>query len=250
MKTISFSIAVGLAVLGSMTGRAAELSPDRLNAVDKLGYFTPGFKAAVHDLVENKIALAAAGDESKKLTLELPGLQKQATVEQAETIALRQELAKYEHPEETDFVALQARMKDSSANLEDQIALAQAYVWTYPASPHQAETQQFLQQAQKTQADQTQAQKDEQAARVAAYAKMVQRAQAHDLNLGEWRDFLSNKSEDDLVQLIGHPTDQNEDYWIYSGEYVVDPNTQKKVGIQITMEAGRVLRVDEIPSPP
>jgi regulator of replication initiation timing len=247
------SIVGGVTALGLVSGpvRAAnQLSPERIDAVDKLGYFTPGFKAAVHDVVDSKQALQDAGEENHKLSLELPGLQKQATEVQAQTIALRQELAKYEHPEETDFVALQNRMKDDSAKLEDQIALAQAYVWTYPASPHEADAQQYLQQAQKKVADALQAAKDSESARAATYARTVQRAQAKDLTVEEWRDFLRNMSQDDLVKMIGRPTSQSDDYWTYGGEWIADPTTHKKVGIQINFSAGRVLNVDEIPPPP
>jgi hypothetical protein len=249
---ISLSIAAGLVILGltSAPGRAGQLSPARLDYLDKLGYFTPGFKTAAHELVDSKHALESDGQENQKLTLELPALQQKTTQAEAKAIALRQELAKYEHPDETDFTALQNKMKDSGAQLEDQIALAQAYVWTYPASPHEADAQQYLQQAQKTMADNQQAEKDAEAARVAAHAKLVQRAQAHDLSVGEWRDFLRDMSQEDMVKLIGQPTSQSDAYWFYSGDWIADPVTRKKVGIQINFNAGRVLTVDEIPSPP
>jgi hypothetical protein len=249
----SLCIATGLVLLSlaSTPCRAdGQLSPERLDLVDKLGYFTPGFKAAVHELVDTKHDLENDALENQKLTLELPALQQRTAEAEAKAIALRQELTKYEHPDETDFTALQNKMKDRGAKLADQIALAQAYVWTYPASPHEADAQQFLQQAQKTVADTKQAQKNAEAARAAAHAKLVQRAQAHDLSVGEWRDFLRDMSQEDLVKLIGQPTSQSDDYWFYSGDWIADPVTHKKVGIQINFNAGRVLKVDEIPSPP
>ena len=147
--------------------------------VDQLGYFTPGFKAAVHDLVDTKHAMVEANADQKKLTLELPDLQKQAADAEAKVGSLRQELAKYEHPEETDFVALQNKMNDANAKPEEQIALAQAYVWTYPASPHQGDAQQYLQQVRKKLADQRQAEKDAEAARAAARAELAA--------LGTWK---------------------------------------------------------------
>ncbi len=79
---------------------------------------------------------------------------------------------------------------------------------------------------------------------------MVQRAQAHDLNIDEWRDFLRNMSQDDLVKLIGRPTSQSLDYWDYAGEWITDPTTHRKVGLQITFNAARVLNVDEMPAQP
>jgi hypothetical protein len=223
-------IVAGLAALGPAPAPgqtdSRQLSPERLDALDRLGCFTPGFKAAAHDLVDSKDAL-----------------------EQART---EQELAKYEHPEETDFTALQMRMNDAGAKLEDQIAPAQAYVWTYPASPHESEAQQYLQQAQKKLADQRQAEKDAEAAREAAHAKLVQRAQARDLSLGEWRDFLRGMSQDDLVKLLGRPasTSQEGNDWIYAGAWILDPTTHQKVGMEINFNAGRVLSLDEKPPPP
>ncbi len=44
------------------------------------------------------------------------------------------------------------------------IALAQAYVWTYPASPHAADAQEYLSAGQKKLADQEKAEKDAEAA--------------------------------------------------------------------------------------
>ena len=81
--------------------------------LDQRGYFTPGFKAAVHDLVNARQALQKASEEQDELAKELPDLQSQAAEAEAKAVALRQELAKYDHPEETDFAALQNRMNDA-----------------------------------------------------------------------------------------------------------------------------------------
>jgi DNA repair exonuclease SbcCD ATPase subunit len=245
-------LALALLGLAATLGRAdsGQISSERLDEVDEKGYFTPGFKAAVHALVETKHDLVEARTEAASLKKELPSLQKQADTAQARSVALREELARYEHPDETDFAALQKAMSDPSAKTDDQIALAQAYVWTYPTSPHASEAQQDLQQIQKKVADDQQAIRDAEAARIADHARLVQRAQAHDLSLKEWRDFLRDMSEDDLVKLIGHPTSDTDGYWIYSGAWVTDPRTNQKVGMQINLQAGRVLNVDEIPSPP
>ena len=249
--SLAFLITTSALALAALPGRAdVQLSAEKLDMLDQLGYFTPGFKQEVHDLVDSKKALADAGNENHKLTLELPGLQQQAAAAQAKTAALRQELAKYEHPDETDFISLQILIKDPKAKVPDQIALAQAYVWTYPASPHEADAQAFLSQAQKTMADAAQAEKDAEAKRAADYAKMVQRAQSRDLDIGEWRDFLRNLSQDDLVKLIGRPTSQSPDYWDYAGGWTTDSTTHKKVGLQVSFDAARVLNVDELPAQP
>src|SRR5476649_186658 len=104
---IRLSVMAGLAALGliSLPGHAqsSQLSPERLDVLDQRGYFTPDFKAAVHDLVNARHALESANAEQAKLTRDLPDLQSQATEAEAKTVALRQELAKYQHPEETDF---------------------------------------------------------------------------------------------------------------------------------------------------
>jgi hypothetical protein len=222
-----------------------ELSPERLDMLDQAGYFTPAFKAAVHDLVDNKEALERAKAEDAELIKGLPDLQKQATEAEAKAVALRQELATYEHPDETDFDALQTRMNDSNAKPEEQLPLAQAYVWTYPDSPHEGDAQQYLQQLLKTLANQKQAEKDAEAAKEDARAKLVQRAKAHDLNLDEWRVFLRDMSQDELVKLLGRPTTQTSDYWIYTGDWIVDPATKQKAGMEVNFNAGRVSSVDE-----
>jgi hypothetical protein len=227
-----------------------QLSPERLDELDQLGYFTPAFKQAVRDYVSAKDALKDTKADQAKLELELPGLRQQASESQVKADALRQELAKYEHPEENDFTLLQAKMADHGAKPEEQLALAQAYVWTYPASPHASDAQQDLEQVKKKLADQLQAQKDADAARAAAHADLVRRAKARDLTLPEWRDFLRGMSQTELVNLIGHPTSQIDDYWIYSGDWSVNPSSKRKAGLQINFDAGRVLTVDEKPASP
>jgi exonuclease VII large subunit len=250
-RRVALSVAAGVAAfcLTPAPGHAdgKQLSPERLDMLDHLGYFTPGFKAAVHDLVNSKRALEQASAEQTKLTRDLPDLQEQATEIEAKAVSLRQELVKVEHPEETDFDALQKRMDAADAKLEERIALAQAYVWTYPASPHQSDAEQYLQQMEKKLADRQQAEKDAEAARVAARAKLVQRAQARDLSLSEWRDFLRDMSQDDLVKFLGRPTSQRDDYWIYSGAWIIDPASKQKVGMEINFNAGRVIGVVEEP---
>lgn len=250
-RRLTLSIVAALTGLGltPTPGHAdsSQLSPERLDKLDQMGYFTPGFKMAIHDLVNAKQALEQAKAEKTKLSQELPDLQKQATETEAKATTFRQELAKYDHPEETDFVPLQQQMNDPRVKLEERIVLAQAYVWTYPASPHESEAQQYLQQTQKRLAEEQQAIKDAESVRVAAYAKLVQRAQAKDLNLGEWKNFLSDMSQDDLLKLLGRPTSQAGDYWIYTGNWITDPITRQKVGLVINFNAGRVLSVSEPP---
>lgn len=229
----------------------SKLSPDRIDALDERGYFTPGFKAAVHDLVDAKDQLAQVTADKDKLTKELPPLEKQAAQAVAENVALREELSKYDHPEEIDFDTLEARMKDPSAKAGEQIALAQAYVWTYPTSAHLPEVQQYLSQAQKTLADKAQAEKETEASRAAAHAELIQRAQAHDLSLPEWRSLLLGMSQEDLVKIIGHANTTTDDgYWIYSGGWISNPATHQKAGLQLGFNGTRVLTVDEKPAAP
>jgi len=240
-----------LAWLSPMAAHAdRQLSPDLIDEYDHRGYFTPKFKAAIHDLVEAREALDKAQAEQKKFERDLPDLQQQATAAQAKTAALQQQLALYDHPDETDFTALQAKVHDPSARPDDVIALAQAYVWTYPASPHEADAQQYLSTWQKKLADQEQAEKEAEAAREAAHAALVSRALAHDLTLAEWRDFLHGMSQDDLVKLFGQPSSKQDDYWFYDGQWVTNPANAPKAGLQINFEAGRVLTVDAKPPPP
>ncbi|MEJ0001226.1 MAG: hypothetical protein WDO13_19960 [Verrucomicrobiota bacterium] len=238
--------ALALALLAAALPARADrqLSPERLDVLDKRGYFTPSFKAAVHDLVETHQALAQAREDQKQLEHDLPDLQRQANEAQAKTVALRQELAKYDHPEENDFTVLEGRLNDPKVRVEDLIALAQAYVWTYPASPHEAQAQQDLALMQKKLADAQQAERDAEAARQAAHAQLVARAQAHELTLDEWRGFLHGMSQDDLVKLLGQPAAQQDNYWYYLGGWVVMPAGTPKAGLEINFEAGRVIAVD------
>jgi hypothetical protein len=249
--TLILGGAWALAWLSPIAAHAdGKLSPDLIDEYDRRGYFTPNFKAAIHNLVEAHEAFDKAQAEQRKFEQDLPALQQQAAEAQAKTVALQQQLAIYDHPDENDFTALQAKVHDPASQPEDVIALAQAYVWTYPSSPHEADAQEYLSTWQKKLADQVQADKDAEAAREAAHAELVRRAQAHDLSLTEWRDFLRGMSQDDLVKLFGQPTAKQDDYWFYDGGWVVNPSNAQKAGLQINFDAGRVLTVDAKPPPP
>lgn len=245
-------VGVGVAgfFLASLPGRAddSQLSPERLDLLDHLGCFTPGFKAAVHELVDSKQAIVTAKMDEKKFSGELPDLQKQVADAEAQAAQLHQELDSYDHGAETDFAALQGGMKNAGAKPEDQLVQAQAYIWAYPASPHLAEAQQDLQEVQQKLADQRQAEKDAEAARAAARAKLVERVQARDLSLTEWRDFLRDMSQDDLLKYLGRPQSEEGDFWVYTGDWTTDPVTHLKVGMQINFNAGRVNSVAVVPN--
>ncbi len=243
--------ACAAALLGSMAAHAdKQLSPELLNQYDREGYFTPKFKTALIDMVEAHEALDKALSEQKKFDRDLPALQQQAADAQAKTVALQQQLALYDHPDETDFTALEAQVHDPAAKPDDVIALAQAYVWTYPASPHEADAQQYLTTWQTKLAGQEQAQKDAEATREAAHDALTRRAVGHDLSLTEWRDFLRGMSQDDLVKLFGQPSSKQDDYWYYNGGWIVNPANPQKAGLQINFEAGRVINVDPMAPAP
>ncbi len=255
MKRASLPVIVVLG-LGALTlvplplcaDQVKHLSPDRIDVLDQRGVFKPEFKSAIHALVDALQQTRDAEAEQKKIELELPALNDQVQQAEAKAAALRRELAKYEHTDEGDFAALQARMSDATAKPEEQLALAQAYIWTYPASPHAGHAQQYLQQVQKKIADALQAAKDAQAARAAAQAKLVEGAEARNLSLSDWRDFLRDMSQADLLKYIGQPNSRQGDDWIYSGEWVIDPALNHKAGMDVNFNGGRVFRVDELPS--
>jgi predicted nucleic acid-binding Zn-ribbon protein len=284
MKRRIFTGLAGLTMLivTQITVHAAgpELSPQRLDMLDRRGYFTPTFKQAVHDLVNAKQAVVDAKNEQKKLEDELPDLEKQAAEAAAKVAGLQKQLADLNHLDESDFSDLQTKMgaPDQSGDLEKQLAassqisasdfeelkkmidqanallkeqltLAQAYVWAYPTSPHQADARHDLQDVQKKMTDLAQALTDAEAARVAAHQKLVQRAQARDLSIVEWRDFLLNMSKEDLLKLLGRPQSSSEDNWTYTGGWTEDAVTHQKVGLNITFNAERVMNVSEVTQP-
>jgi hypothetical protein len=224
-------------------GDSPQLSAARLDQLNQRGYFTPKFKAAVHDLVAAQQAAAAAKQQEMKLAATLPGLRKQNADLQARVAALHKELALYEHPEDADYDALQAAMKNPGASADDRLKLAQAFVWSYPTDPRQADAEEDLRQVQKQIAEMDQAARDDAAAKAVARAKLLQRVQARDLSLTEWQDFLRDMSQEDLLAYLGRPDNVGADYWIYSGAWTVDPVTKTKVGLQIQFNGTRVLTV-------
>ncbi len=239
---------IGLSVGAQAAYADTQLSADNLKDMEQWGLFTPGFQAAVHDFINTKQAIADTKKEEIQLKVKLPDLQKQIVDAQAKVDALKQQLVQYDHTDENDFVVLQKVMTDPGAKPGDQLLLAETYVWSYPLSPHQTAAQQYLQQLQKTLADQTQAQKDSEAAKVAARAKLLQRVQAKDLSLPEWRQFLYDLTEADVIKYLGQPDSQGE-YWSYPQNMTTDPVTHAKVGLGVYFSAGRVNSVVGVTPP-
>lgn len=237
-------------VAAATAGRAADgLTQTQIETLEKRGWITPDFEAASRGLLQARDEARAAQADEASLSSTLPALRQKVEEEDRKVAALQAELARYDHPDETAFAALQAALRDSSAKPQDQMALAQAFVWTYPDSAHAADAEHDLQQLEKKIADQTQAAQDQAAAEQAAQLKLLQRAKAHALSLGEWRSFLQDKSADEVQRDLGAPTTQSGDYWTYAGAWTVDPSSNLKAGLQITFNGGRVQNVAPIPAP-
>lgn len=228
---------------GALRADPTPLSVQRLEELDQRGYFPPAFKEAVYKLVESHQALKQARRDEKQLGVRLPVLQKQCDEATARAAELRKELALYTHPEDADFEALRAAMKNPAASPEQRLTLAQAFVWSYPSDPRQTEAVGYLQQIQKRLGDERQAVKDAAAARTAARAALVQRAESKNLSLKEWQDFLRDMSQEELLGYLGHPQTETSDYWIYSGAWTWDPKTKNRAGLRINFNGTRVLSV-------
>jgi hypothetical protein len=239
--------ALALAAVPWTVQADSTLSPTQLDALDKRGFLTPSFAAAARALIEAKQDQRDALGEQDELIKSLPDLQKIAATEESKVAALKAELNHYQHPDETDIEALRQVMQNAAARPEDQMAIAQAYVWTYPTSPHQTEAQQDLAQIQKKLADQAQAQKDADAAQEAAQVRLLQRVKARALSLNEWSVFLLNKTQTEVSEYLGRPSLTDDEHWTYSSAYTTDPVTNQKAGLQITFNGGRVLGVVAIP---
>jgi hypothetical protein len=246
MSRLAFLLVMAAGLLLPVGLRAADgpqLSAARLDQLDQRGYFTPKFKAAVHDLAEAQQAAARALEQQKKLAATLPGVRQQEADLQAQVAALHKELALYEHPEDSDYDALQAAMKNPAVSADERLKLAQAFVWSYPTDPHQAEAEQDLQQVQKQVAAMDQAARDDAAAKAAARVKLLERVKVRDLSLAEWQDFLRDMSQEDLLTYLGRPDVVGVDYWLYSGTWTTDPVTKAKTGLQVEFNGTRVLTV-------
>jgi hypothetical protein len=226
----------------------AQLSPERLDMLDARGYFTPKFKEAVHALIDAQQELVRVKAEEAKLHAQMPDLQRQAADLQVKLTALQKELALYEHPEDSDYDDLQNALKNPKVPPEERLAKAQAFVWSYPADPRQAEAEQDLRNLQKQIGDEQEAEKEAEAARKAAQAELIRRAQAHDLSLAEWQDFLRDMSQQDLLIYLGRPQGEGADFWTYTGAWTTDPLTKSKSGLQIHFNGTRVLAVTTVPT--
>ena len=234
--------------LAPLAGRADDLlTPTQIATMERRGWITPEFEAASRELIDAHEAAQKAKDDQASLDAAMPALQQKADAEDRKVAALRAELAREDHPDDTDFSALQDALENPAASLQDQMALAQAFVWTYPGSSHAGEAESDLQKLQKKIADRTQAAQDAAAAQEAAQLKLLVRVKAHDLSLAEWRAFLEDKSRDEVTQYLGAPASRNGDYWTYSGAWTVDPSTNLKAGLLLLFNGNRVQNVSPVP---
>jgi hypothetical protein len=230
--------------LTALPGHAEQrFTAKRLNQLDKLGAFPPEFKKVAHDYVDVIQAINDTNEEEKKLLAQVPGLEQQAAGVQAKVDALHVVLADYDHTDESDFVLLQNKMNDAAAKTKDQLLLAQVFVWSYPASPHLPQAQAYLQQVQKLIADRLQAEKDAAAAIAAARAQLLQRVHDRALSLDEWKAFLNNLTQADVIKYLGSPPQQEGYYWTYPEPWALDPVTNQKTGLQLNFNGGRVINV-------
>ena len=224
------------------------LSASQIAVLQRRGWITPQFETAARSLIDAKESAQQSQAGQATLQAQQPALEKSVEAEDAQVAQLKAELARYEHPDETDFTTLQDAMKNPHVSLNDQLALAQAYVWTYPAGPHTPEATHDLQQLEVKIADQAQAASNAEAARLAAQAKLLQRVQARSLSLAEWVAFLQGKSQGEVTQYLGEPSSRQNEYWIYSGAWTTDPDTGQKAGLQLNFNGGRVLSVAIAPT--
>ena len=244
MNRCAFLLLVGACLtLPSNAHADTTLTASQIEGLEHRGWITPAFEAAAHKLIEAKQTAQQAKADEEKLEQQLPNLQKGVTVEDVKVAQLQAQLARYDHPDENDFTALQGAMKNSAVKPSYRLTLAQAYVWTYPSSPHLDEATRDVQKLQQQIADQLEAAKEADAAQQAAQLKLLQRAKAHNLSLGEWRTFLQDKSQDEVQEVLGDPARQDAGGWTYLGNWTVDPATSLKAGLHISFNGGRVQNV-------
>lgn len=243
MKLLLCALACVALAPAFLRAEAVDLSSGRLDMLDQRGYFTPEFKKAAHDFVNTRRALEQSRVETKKWNDELPELKKESLDDAARVERLREELALYTHPENADFDALQHAMKSPHVAPKERLILAQAFIWSYPTDPRQAEAQEDLQQTQQLIAAQEGSVKQTNAERLAARARLLQRVQARQLSLPEWRSFLQDLSQEDLLKYLGRPETEDDGYWIYSGNWTTDPATKETVGLRVNFNGTRVLSV-------
>lgn len=243
-------LALTFIVAGVATLRADEpgLTPTQIATLEQRGWITPRFKAASRELIAAREAATQTQEDEARLSASLPTLRQKVETNDRKVAALQAELAHEEHPDETDFATLQAAIQGTATGPQDKLALAQAFVWTYPDSPHAAEAARDLQQIEKEIAQQAETTRQTAAADEAARLKLMQGVKAHALSLGEWRSFLQDKSRDEVQQYLGTPSSQSADYWTYAGAWTIDPASNLKAGLQLTFNGGRVQNVAPIPA--
>ena len=247
MRLCGFAfLLAGFSAVKAATEPSLPISAARIDLLDQRGYFTPRCKQALVDLVEAQEALLKSRSESARTAAYLPSLQTEERQTSAQVEDLKKELALYQHPEDDDFAALQSAAQDQASSLEKKLDLAQAFIWSYPQDPRQAEAVQDLQRWQKELADRQQAASASIAKQTAIRQQLLRRVKAHDLSLGEWQTFLGDMSQEELLANLGPPQTRQADSWIYSGNWTWDASTGLRAGLLVHFNGTRVSGVSAL----
>ena len=244
LRTALFLLAMGTVARAADSG--LPLSAERINRLDRHGYFTPRCKQALVDLVQTQEALTKGQAEEGQWALKLPSLKAEEQRSAAQVENLRKELTRFAHPEDEDFAALQDAAHDSAAPLEKKLDLAQAFIWSYPTDPRQAEAVQDLQRWQNDLASRRQAIATVAANQEATRMNLLQRVKARDLSLAEWQAFLGEMSQEELLANLGPPQRRGADSWYYPGKWTWDTTTKERAGLLIDFNGTRVSRVSAL----
>jgi hypothetical protein len=170
-----------------------------------------------------------------------PELEKQQSAAEEQTAAIKKQLSDLDHADSAALITLQTQVADPNAKLPVKLAAAHQFIWSFPTSSLLPQANAILADLNKQDADEKQRLADDAKKKQERLDFLTKGAQEHNLLIEDWREFLRNMTQDEVLLYVGAPTKKSMDgNWFYAGSYTIDPATQQRSGLVIFFNGTRV----------
>ncbi len=220
--------------------------------LDKMGFISPDVKKLVESYFDKETELRRLHKENTEASSSREEAAAKVKSMEEQVADLGKKLKGADHPDAVALDALKNAVADTSVSLDDQVAQAQKFLWAFPTSSLLPEGQKIMDmlQGKVTERDQKIADDKRKIAERLAY--LTDGAMKHNLRLEEWREFLKDKTQDEVAAAMGNPDSAVSDgNWYYLGPCTLDPASQERAGLVIIFNGTRVqnVSVKKITSP-
>jgi hypothetical protein len=129
-------------------------------------------------------------------------------------------------------------------DLKAKLALAHQFIWSFPKSTLLPDAGKILSDLEQKKAAADEELANEKASRLQRENFLKAGVAARNLQIQDWREFLKNMSQDDVLFYLGPPKSKAADgTWYYGDNWTIDPGSAQRTGIVLFFNGTRVLNV-------